>query len=208
MAVKDVLKDNKKYLLLSFGLLAICLIAVFSMNKGLVNNSLPLVSDKDTYTKANNVVEDGIDYSINIKTIYGDILVDLYEEDAPESTNSFLFLISKKYYEDLSFHKVIKDFVIQAGDVSGKGDSDPGYDIKKENLSNVFTDYDVGMANASQFFIVLPNADTSVLNGEYTLVGRVTKGFAVVDSIANVEIGDEYKPVNPATISFIQILEN
>jgi len=97
--------------------------------------------------------------------------------------------------------------VIQAGDTKGDGSGDPGYTVKKENLVD-FNDYDVGMANASQFFIVLPNSNKQKFNGEYTLVGKVTKGFAVVDSIAKVEVDEDYKPVNDVVIKSILIQED
>jgi len=97
--------------------------------------------------------------------------------------------------------------VIQAGDTKGDGSGDPGYTVKKENLVD-FNDYDVGMANASQFFIVLPNSNKQKFNGKYTLVGKVTKGFAVVDSIAKVEVNEDYKPVNDVIIKSILIQED
>ena len=131
----------------------------------------------------------------------------MYEKEAPDNVNSLLFLISKRYYEGLTFHKVVKDFVIQAGDTKGDGSGDPGYTVKRENLVD-FNDYDVGMANASQFFIVLPNSNKQKFNGKYTLVGKVTKGFAVVDSIAKVEVNEDYKPVNDVIIKSILIQED
>jgi cyclophilin family peptidyl-prolyl cis-trans isomerase len=64
------------------------------------------------------------------------------------------------------------------------------------------------MANASQFFIVLPNSDKKKFNGKYSVVGKVTQGFAVVDSIAKVEVDKDYKPVNDVTIKSILIQED
>ena len=130
----------------------------------------------------------------------------MYEKEAPDNVNSLLFLISKRYYEGLTFHKVVKDFVIQAGDTKGDGSGDPGYTVKKENLVD-FNDYDVGMANASQFFIVLPNSHKKSFDGEYSVIGKVTEGFAVIDSIAKVEVSKDYKPVNDIVIKNILIQE-
>ena len=117
-----------------------------------------------------------------------------------------IFLISKYYYDVLTFHRVIEDFLIQAGAVNDDADSTPGYDIPKENLKS-FSYYDVGMANASQFFIVLPDANLNDIDGKYSLVGKVTKGFDVVDSISKASVDDDYKPLNDVSITSILITE-
>ena len=204
---KDALGENKKFLLLALALLAVCALVVFSLQSGKYPSGTLIIDKGKTYSSAEKVLDEKYDYSIIVSTVYGDIFIDLYEKEAPDNVNSLLFLISKRYYEGLTFHKVVKDFVIQAGDTKGDGSGDPGYTVKKENLVD-FNDYDVGMANASQFFIVLPNSNKQKFNGEYTLVGKVTKGFAVVDSIAKVEVNEDYKPVNDVIIKSILIQED
>ncbi|HPM14139.1 MAG TPA: peptidylprolyl isomerase [Candidatus Dojkabacteria bacterium] len=204
---KDALGENKKFLLLALALLAVCALVVFSLQSGKYPSGTLIIDKGKTYSSAERVLDEKYDYSIIVSTVYGDIFIDLYEKEAPDNVNSLLFLISKRYYEGLTFHKVVKDFVIQAGDTKGDGSGDPGYTVKKENLVD-FNDYDVGMANASQFFIVLPNSNKQKFNGEYTLVGKVTKGFAVVDSIAKVEVNEDYKPVNDVVIKSILIQED
>ena len=204
---KDALGENKKFLLLALVLLAVCALVVFSLQSGKYPSGTLIIDKGKTYSSAERVWDEKYDYSIIVSTVYGDIFIDLYEKEAPDNVNSLLFLISKRYYEGLTFHKVVKDFVIQAGDTKGDGSGDPGYTVKKENLVD-FNDYDVGMANASQFFIVLPNSNKQKFNGEYTLVGKVTKGFAVVDSIAKVEVNEDYKPVNDVVIKSILIQED
>lgn len=204
---KDALGENKKFLLLALALLAVCALVVFSLQSGKYPSGTLIIDKGKTYSSAEKVLDEKYDYSIIVSTVYGDIFIDLYEKEAPDNVNSLLFLISKRYYEGLTFHKVVKDFVIQAGDTKGDGSGDPGYTVKKENLVD-FNDYDVGMANASQFFIVLPNSNKQKFNGKYTLVGKVTKGFAVVDSIAKVEVNEDYKPVNDVVIKSILIQED
>ena len=204
---KNALGENKKFLLLALALLAVCALVVFSLQSGKYPSRTLIIDKGKTYSSAERVLDEKYDYSIIVSTVYGDIFIDLYEKEAPDNVNSLLFLISKRYYEGLTFHKVVKDFVIQAGDTKGDGSGDPGYTVKKENLVD-FNDYDVGMANASQFFIVLPNSNKQKFNGEYTLVGKVTKGFAVVDSIAKVEVNEDYKPVNDVVIKSILIQED
>lgn len=204
---KDALGENKKFLLLALALLAVCALVVFSLQSGKYPSGTLIVDKGKKYSSAEKVLDEKYDYSIIVSTVYGDIFIDLYEKEAPDNVNSLLFLISKRYYEGLTFHKVVKDFVIQAGDTKGDGSGDPGYTVKKENLVD-FNDYGVGMANASQFFIVLPNSNKQKFNGEYTLVGKVTKGFAVIDSIAKVEVDEDYKPVNDVVIKSILIQED
>ncbi len=207
MDIKESLGDNKKFLLLALGLLVVSVVIMFSLNSGIYSPTNSLINSKKTYSSPTQMLEEGVNYQITLKTVYGDINIDLYEQKAPKNVNSLLFLINERFYEGLTFHKVIEDFVIQAGDHKGDGTGDPGYLVELENTSEDFADYSVGMANASQFFIVLPNSNKEDFNGKYTLVGKVTSGFAVVDSISKVEVDDDYKPINDATINYIQVTE-
>lgn len=205
MGVKDALGENKKFLLLVLLLVVVFVLVAYSFQFNSTSTLLGL--NKQTYTAPKQVLDSQYDYSIVITTTYGDISIDLYEDLAPQNVNSLLFLIGERYYEGLTFHQVIKDFKIQGGDKKGDGTGNPGYTVAKENLVN-FKDYDLGMANASQFFIVLPNSHKRSFDGQYTVVGKVTKGFAVVDSIAKVEVDKGYKPVNDVVIKNILIQEN
>lgn len=205
MGVKDALGENKKIFLLVLLLAVVCVLVAYSFKFSSSNTLLGL--SKQTYSVPKEVLDTQYDYSIVITTTYGSISIDLYENLAPENVNSLLFLIGERYFEGLTFHQVIKDFKIQGGDSKGDGSGDPGYSVKKENLIT-FKDYDIGMANASQFFIVLPNSHKKSFDGEYSVIGKVTEGFAVVDSIQKVEVGKDYKPVNDIVIKNILIQEN
>lgn len=207
MGVKEIVSDNKKFLFLVVLLLFVSLGIVFVQNSGLYKISIPSSVQKETYTEPESFLQEGVDYGITIKTNIGDIVIDLYEDRAPRNVNSLLFLVSERYYEQLTFHKVIKDFVIQTGDAKGDGTGNPGYTVGLENTNEKFTDYSVGMANASQFFIALPGADKNAFNGKYTLVGKVLSGTAVVDSIAKAEVDSNYKPINNIYIENIRISE-
>lgn len=206
MGIKDSLGESKKFLLLAVVLLIILVAIAVLIKSGLYSPSGGILSDRESYTQPDNVIDEKYDYSIVITTIYGDIEIDLYEDIAPQNVNSLLFLMSKRYYDGLTFYKVIKNFVIQTGDAVGDGSGDPGYTVKKENLVD-FKNYDVGMANASQFFIVLQNSSKKSLDKQYPVVGKVTSGFAVLDSIAKVEVDTNYKPINDVIIKSIQIHE-
>lgn len=205
MGVKDALGENKKIFLLILLLVVVFVLVAYSFKFNSTNTLLGL--NRQTYSAPKEVLDTQYDYSIVITTTYGSISIDLYENLAPENVNSLLFLIGERYYEGLTFHQVIKDFKIQGGDSKGDGTGDPGYSVKKENLIS-FKDYDIGMANASQFFIVLPNSHKKSFDGEYSVIGKVTEGFAVIDSIAKVEVSKDYKPVNDIVIKNILIQEN
>jgi cyclophilin family peptidyl-prolyl cis-trans isomerase len=217
--VGDSLKDNKKILLLAFGLLAVAILGLILTDKGITMPEESIVQNNSskTYSQPENVLEEGINYGAVIKTSMGDIEVDLFENETPITVNSFLFLTKEKFYDGLTFHRIVKDFVIQGGDPDGTGTGGPGYQIPDEITERKYKAYTLGMANAgpntngSQFFITTGNIaaqSIEALNGNYTIFGEVTKGFAIVDSIERVETDASDKPINPVVIDSIQIIEN
>lgn len=139
-------------------------------------------------------------YTATIKTNYGDIKVDLYENKTPVTVNNFVFLSNENFYSGLIFHRVVKDFVIQGGDPLGNGSGGPGYTFNDEvSITDKFEPYVLAMANAgkdatgkgtngSQFFITTKNSNTEYLAGKHTIFGKVIDGFDVVDKIENVKV--------------------
>lgn len=217
--VKDIVKDNKKILLLAVGLLVASVFGLYLTKSGGLLSMDTELSDltRETYSQVEQVMEQNIDYKAILKTSVGEITIDLLEKETPLTVNSFLFLAGKNYFEDMIFHRVIKDFVIQTGDPSGTGTGGPGYTVKNEITERKYAAYVVGMANSgadtngSQFFITSGNIATSnaaYMDGKYTIFGVVTKGFAVVDSIEKVETDANDKPVNDVKLVSVQILEN
>lgn len=128
-------------------------------------------------------------YSVEMETERGSIHLELYPEYAPVTVNNFLFLAEEGYYDGVSFHRVIGDFMIQGGDPTGTGMGGPGYRFKDEFHGNPLTHETgvISMANAgpgtngSQFFIT--HCPQPHLNGKHTVFGKVTQGQSVVDSI-------------------------
>ena len=125
-----------------------------------------------------------------VTTSRGDIVVELFENEAPNTVANFISLIEKKYYDGLKFHRVIPNFMAQTGCPKGDGSGGPGYRIKDE-LGKGFRNHFRGslsmakttMPNSggSQFFInIMP---TPHLNGKHTVFGRVIEGQEVVDAI-------------------------
>jgi peptidyl-prolyl cis-trans isomerase B (cyclophilin B) len=126
-----------------------------------------------------------------IQTEKGNMKVMFYEKDAPNTVKNFTDLAKKGFYDGLIFHRVIPNFVVQAGCPHGKGFGGPGYTIKCElDGDNQYHDRGVlSMAHAgrdtggSQFFIVLSRAQTSHLDRNHTCFGKVTEGLDVLDQI-------------------------
>ena len=117
--------------------------------------------------------------------------VEFFEKDAPNTVKNFTDLAKKGFYDGLIFHRVIPNFVLQAGCPHGKGHGGPGYTIKCElNGGNQYHDRGVlSMAHAgrdtggSQFFIVLSRAQTSHLDRNHTCFGKVVEGLEVLDLV-------------------------
>ncbi|MBI4294761.1 MAG: peptidylprolyl isomerase [Chloroflexi bacterium] len=138
-------------------------------------------------------IEQGKQYTATIKTNFGDIVVQLFPQDAPLAVNSFVFLARQGFYDGVKFHRVVKGFVIQSGDPTGTGAGGPGYKFADEKVTRDYVAGTLAMANAgantngSQFFITL--ADLSGrLPKNYTIFGQVTSGFDVVENIGNVPV--------------------
>lgn len=129
---------------------------------------------------------------VKISTEKGDMIVDLYDEDTPVTVENFLKLIKNKFYDGLTFHRVIPNFVIQGGCPNGDGRGGPGYNIPCEvNAKRQFHDKGVlSMAHAgrntggSQFFICHNRQNTQHLDGNHTCFGKVIEGLDVVDKIS------------------------
>jgi len=128
-------------------------------------------------------------YTVKLETSRGDIELELYPEHAPKTVNNFVFLINESFYDGVTFHRVIENFMIQGGDPEGSGRGGPGYRFEDELVGNPLKHESkvISMANAgpntngSQFFIThLPQPH---LDGKHTVFGKVTQGVEVVDAI-------------------------
>ena len=125
-------------------------------------------------------------YTATVVTPIGDIVIELFADKAPQTVNNFVFLARDGYYDGVTFHRVIKDFMAQAGDPSGTGRGGPGYKFADEFHADLrHTGPGIlSMANAgpgtngSQFFITF--AATPRLDDKHTVFGKVVKGLDVV----------------------------
>ncbi len=133
-------------------------------------------------------LEDGIDYQAVVRLENGgEITIDLLEDEAPVTVNNFVFLVQNRFYEGLTFHRVLPGFVAQGGDPAGTGSGGPGYYLTGESNTITFERGALAMAKSaagvsgSQFFIT--TGPTPHLNGEFTVFGWVTAGMGVVDGL-------------------------
>jgi len=128
-------------------------------------------------------------YTAMIVTTRGAMELQLNAEHAPKTVNNFVFLAKEEFYNGVTFHRVIEDFVIQGGDPTGTGMGGPGYKFEDECKGNPLKHERgvISMANAgpntngSQFFIT--HSPQPHLNGKHTVFGKVVNGLDVLDSI-------------------------
>ncbi|HEX7001369.1 MAG TPA: peptidylprolyl isomerase [Trueperaceae bacterium] len=156
----------------------------------------PLSAERRTqFARAEQVLEQGADYRAVIETNKGRMVIDLYQDDAPQTVNNFVFLARNGYYDGVKFHRVLEDFMAQTGDPTGTGRGGPGYEFGDEFKTGLRHDAKgvVSMANAgpgtngSQFFITF--IPTPWLDDRHTVFGRVLEGEDVLDRIQRVDPG-------------------
>ena len=167
-----------------------------------------------TYTQPHEMtINNSKSYTAIIKTSLGDMKVEFFTNDAPMTVNNFINLAQDGYYDGVIFHRVISDFMIQGGDPSGTGHGDygkyPGYQFQDELNNQIpYSKGILAMANSgpntngSQFFIM--HADYP-LPYQYTIFGKVLSGLDVVDTIGNVQTGENDKPNEDVVIYNIKI---
>jgi peptidyl-prolyl cis-trans isomerase B (cyclophilin B) len=145
-----------------------------------------------------------------LHTNHGAIEVELFDDDAPKTVENFTKLARDGFYDGVTFHRVIPDFMIQGGDPTGTGMGGPGYSFEDEFNEHKVVRGALAMANAgpntngSQFFVVTAEA-TPWLDGKHTVFGRVTSGMDVVDTISNVETDANDKPREPVVIERVEL---
>jgi cyclophilin family peptidyl-prolyl cis-trans isomerase len=147
-----------------------------------------------------------------IQTTEGPIVFELFDEDAPKTVENFRKLASDGFYDGLTFHRVIKDFMIQGGCPQGTGTGGPGYTFEDEINDHKVVRGALAMANAgpntngSQFFIVT-TAAAPWLDGKHTVFGQVTDGMDVVDKLEGVDTDASDRPTDPIGIASIELSE-
>jgi cyclophilin family peptidyl-prolyl cis-trans isomerase len=147
-----------------------------------------------------------------LHTNHGPIRVEFFDEDAPKTVQNFRKLSADGYYDGLTFHRVIRDFMIQGGCPQGTGTGGPGYEFEDEINQHKIERGALAMANrgpntnGSQFFVVTTEA-APWLDGKHTVFGRVIAGMESVDAIEATETGPQDRPAEPVVIERVELSE-
>ncbi|MEI6222048.1 MAG: peptidylprolyl isomerase [bacterium] len=175
------------------------------------------VSAKPTYAALPEMkIDTAKKYIALIVTNMGPISVELDAAKAPQTVNNFVFLARAGFYDGLTFHRIVKDFVIQGGDPAGNGSGGPGYKVPFEADNGLKHDYgSIAMAkqsgdkdmSGSQFYIVTNKDGVHNLDGQYNVFGKVVEGLQNVDKIGAVETSTGDAPKTPVKIERVVIEE-
>lgn len=147
-----------------------------------------------------------------LHTNHGPIVVELFDDDAPKTVENFRKLSDDGFYDGLSFHRVIRDFMIQGGCPQGTGTGGPGYTFEDEINDHKIVRGALAMANAgpdtngSQFFIVTTGA-APWLDGKHTVFGAVTSGMDSVDAIEALPTGAGDRPEEPVVLERVELAD-
>ncbi len=177
---------------------------------------VPAAKPKDVKVpKPTEKLKQGKTYVARVLTNCGEFDITL-DPRSPRTGGSFKTLVDKRFYDGLSFHRIVAGFVIQGGDPAGDGNGGPGFQIVEPPPQDLtYSKGIVAMAKAetdpagtseSQFFVV--TGEDAGLPPDYALLGKVTKGQEVVDKIGVVAVGPDEAPTDPVVITSIRITES
>ena len=152
------------------------------------------MSDKQWNSPPPMTIDPKKNYTATMETSKGTIEIELFAKDAPKTVNNFVFLARDGFYDGVTFHRVIPNFMIQGGDPTGSGRGGPGYKFEDEVRTNPnkHGTGSLSMANAgpntngSQFFIT--HSPQPHLDGKHTVFGKVTSGMDVVNAIRQGDV--------------------
>jgi len=206
-------KIIKCFMIISL-IFVLCSCSMYNYEKKKINGKITFKVENKVYTLS----DEKTNYVLIDVDNKGVIILELDPTTAPITVDNFQKLVSEKYYDNIIFHRVIKDFMIQAGDPTGTGTGGSNENIKGEFLLNgvnnnishvrgtismarrgakVETEETMNSAS-SQFFIV--HKDSTYLDGNYAAFGKVIAGMDVVDSIATVQTDENDKPLTDIKI--------
>ena len=146
---------------------------------------------------------------MTMTTNHGPIVFEMFDTDAPKTVDNFRKLSNDGYYDGLTFHRIIRDFMIQGGCPDGDGTGGPGYEFEDEFNQHKVVRGALAMANrgpntnGSQFFIVTTEA-APWLDGKHTVFGKVTSGMEVVDALEGLPTDGRDRPQDPAVIEKVE----
>ena len=179
---------------------------------------VPAAKPKDVkVAKPTAKLKKGKTYVARVLTNCGEFDITLDPARAPRTGGSFKTLVDKRFYDGLSFHRIVAGFVIQGGDPEGDGNGGPGYHDHRAAAPGPHLHARASWrwprprprrpgTSGSQFFVV--TGEDAGLPPDYALLGKVTKGQEVVDKIGVAEVGPDEKPLQPVVIRQIRITES
>jgi peptidyl-prolyl cis-trans isomerase B (cyclophilin B) len=150
--------------------------------------------------------------SAKMHTNHGPVEIEFFDADAPKTVENFRKLSSDGFYDGLTFHRIIPDFMIQGGDPEGTGTGGPGYTFEDEFNDHKIVRGALAMANAgpntngSQFFLVTVD-EAPWLDGKHTVFGQITGGMDAIDAIEALPTDARDRPSEPAVIERIELSE-
>jgi peptidyl-prolyl cis-trans isomerase B (cyclophilin B) len=170
--------------------------ATVDLSNGCAKAEKPAAKDVGNIKKPTEKLSAGRTYVATVSTSCGDFDITLDAKRAPKTGGSFKYLADQRFFDDLTFHRIVPDFVIQGGDPKGDGSGGPGYTVveapprglvyKKGTVAMAKTQTEPAGASGSQFFVVT-GSQASSLTPDYALLGQVTSGMDVVDKIGGIQ---------------------
>ena len=168
----------------------------------------PAPKGEQDLSRPKTTLEPGQRYDVDLQTNCGTITIRLATGRAPKTSASFADLVKRGFYDGLTFHRVVHDFVIQGGDPLGTGMGGPGYTVVERPPADLAyttgivamakTEADPAGASGSQFFIV--TAPDAGLPPDYAVAGGVVRGMDVAQQIGKVPVDDQDRPTSPVVI--------
>jgi peptidyl-prolyl cis-trans isomerase B (cyclophilin B) len=168
----------------------------------------PAPKGEQNLSRPKGALEAGKRYDVDLQTNCGTITIRLATGRAPKTSASFANLVKRGFYDGLTFHRVVHDFVIQGGDPLGTGMGGPGYTVVEKPPADVAyttgvvamakTEADPAGASGSQFFIV--TAPDAGLPPDYAVAGGVVRGMNVAQAIGKLPVDDQDRPTSPVVI--------
>jgi peptidyl-prolyl cis-trans isomerase B (cyclophilin B) len=184
--------------------------------EGCENVEKPAPKDVGTLKKPSEKLDKSKTYVATLATTCGDIEITLDAKQAPITGGSFKYLADQKFFDGLTFHRIVPGFVIQGGDPAGTGEGGPGYSVVEAPPTSLkYTEGIVAMAktgaepagtSGSQFFIVT-GPDAAQLGPDYALLGEVTKGMEVATKIGGIQAGADGAPAAQVVMKTVTVSE-
>ncbi len=187
------------------------------LSNGCQSASKPAAKDVGDIKKPTEKLDKAKTYVATVSTNCGDFEITLDAKRAPVTGGNFKYLADQKFFDGTSFHRIVKDFVIQGGDPNGNGEGGPGYTVveappkdlayEKGVVAMAKTQNDPPGASGSQFFVVSGPGAAS-LSADYALLGKVTSGMETVDRINGIQADPNTgQPAAPVVIKSIAVSE-